>query len=81
MLIRKIQKGMYEIIDDCDNEYLVEDSRVTLARNLPSDADSRQGDWGVWDTEPSEGPRLLINDKTFKDCLFAISLWEEAEEV
>ena len=96
MLIRKIKKGLYEVLleDDTESQYRVEDMRVS--GSLPTAYKASQP-WGVWEhINPQQAGKdfwkmgneldvkdytLLIEEKSFKDCIFAISLWEEANEI
>ena len=97
MLIRKIKKGIYEVLleDHTESQYRVEDMRTVGAMTTESVTPSQP--WAVWELkhakDPKEnfwklGPEVdheaythIISEKTFKDCMFAIALWEEANEV
>jgi len=94
MLIRKIKKGIFEVLleDDSNTQYRVEDSRVigaidrtyivthpwTVWENL---GETEEDFWKIG-AEVDDGKYTnLISEKSFKDCIFAISLWEEANEI
>ena len=111
MLIRKIKKGIYEILleDNNENQYRVEDQRQegalgshnsdgTVAEaGVEGSHYPAHNPWAIWEkvgeSKKDEenfwglGPEidvedyvLLINQKTFKDCVFTIALGEEANE-
>jgi len=96
MLLRKINRGLYEVMDAFENNYVVQDSRVESAKSLPTGVKTNEGHWGIWFENPLlfSGPSLendrlelsqeyvfINNDKTLKECLFAVALLEEAQEI
>ena len=94
MLLRKINKGIYEALDAFENNYVVQDTRIAEAKNLPDDCETSEGHWGVWfenlyQFSENENERMHLdepyvfinNGRTLSDCLYAVSLLEEAQEV
>tara|TARA_B100000212_G_scaffold179923_2_gene135398 strand:- start:3327 stop:3632 length:306 start_codon:yes stop_codon:yes gene_type:complete len=96
MLLRKINRGLYEVMDTFENNYIVQDSRVPSAKSLPNFCKTKDGYWTVWYENPyqinvstyedermelDESYVFINNDKTLKDCLFSVALLEEAQEI
>lgn len=81
MKILKETRGVYKVKDELDNVYYVEDTRTPDARSLPKDVKgSIEGYWGVWQEEEHH-LSFINNCKSFTECLYSISLWEDAEHV
>ena len=92
MLIRKVKKGVYEILleDTTDHQYRVEDQRQIGAMGESYVVaepwavwEKIEGDDDFWKLGPEldeENYKFITSEESFKDCIFTISLWEEANE-
>tara|TARA_B100001287_G_scaffold276174_1_gene286085 strand:- start:847 stop:1122 length:276 start_codon:yes stop_codon:yes gene_type:complete len=89
MLVRKIEKGFYEVIDDQNNNYRIEDQRRAEKPNglidqsklaCPNPRTILHGRWCIY--EQSEGEWVYLDDnKTLKECLTVIETWAAASEL
>lgn len=83
MLVAKLQKGLYEVIDDQRNNYRIED-------RLREDDDASlvmaykgndiRGRWCIF--EQAEGDWVYLDgNKSLKDCLGVIETWSAASQL
>lgn len=85
MLVRKIEKGFYEVIDGQNNNYRIEDrSRVDHEQNhiliCPVPQTRTTGRWCIF--EQSEGEWVYLDgNETLKDCLAVIETWSAASKL
>ena len=80
MLVRKISKGLYEVIDESMNNYRVEDSRREGAFDKPNGTSETRFRWGIWEQANGEWQHLDRN-QTLADCLKVISVWSNASQL
>tara|TARA_R100001510_G_C7656812_1_gene217278 strand:- start:7968 stop:8222 length:255 start_codon:yes stop_codon:yes gene_type:complete len=82
MLVRKLSKGLYEVIDLQNNNYRVEDSTRTGAYDRPSQFNKmgQEYRWGIWEQSKGEW-EYLDGNPTFKECLEVISTWSAASQL
>ena len=80
MLLRKISKGLYAVIDDHNNNYRVEDShRPEPEYNIPDSLEPEER-WCIFEQEKGEWVFLDANE-TLKDSLGVIETWAAASEL
>jgi len=81
MLLRKIQRGLYKVVDDQNNNYRVEDlTRSYVEFQRPEEGEFTQYRWGIW--EHNEGEWMYLDsNETLKDCLVVIEAWATALEI
>ena len=80
MLVRKISKGLYEVIDHQQNNYRVEDShKAEYEYNIP---DSLEHDerWCIFEQSKGDWVFLAANE-TLKESLGVIETWASASEL
>ena len=82
MLVRKIRKGLYEVIDMQYNNYRVEDSTRIGAFNKPHPFNKigREYRWGIWEQANGEW-EYLDGNPTLKECLDVIATWDAASQL
>ena len=82
MLVRKLSKGLYEVIDLQYSNYRVEDStRVgAFIRPHPYNKLGKEYRWGIWEQANGEW-EYLDGNPTFKESLSVISTWSAASQL
>jgi hypothetical protein len=80
MLVRKISRGLYEVIDPLQNNYRVEDSRRVGAFDRPNDSSVPHQRWGIWEQANGKWDQLDSNS-TLHECLKVITVWCAASEI
>ena len=84
MLVKKLERGLYEVIDDQRNNYRIEDrTRVdhkdVHLLTLPHSS-IRTERWCIF--EQAEGAwTYLDGNDTLKDCLAVIETWSAASQL
>ena len=80
MLMRKIDRGLYEIIDEFSNNYRIEDGNRPEPQYDRPEWESKNLRWGIF--EQSEGEwAFLDGNPTMKDCLGVIETWAAASQL
>tara|TARA_R100001163_G_scaffold65381_2_gene62352 strand:+ start:961 stop:1224 length:264 start_codon:yes stop_codon:yes gene_type:complete len=85
MLVRKIQRGFYEVIDEHNNHYRIEDRTRTDHAEIhtlvcPVPPTKTTGRWCIF--EQSEGDWVYLDgNETLKDCLGVIETWAAASQL
>lgn len=81
MLLKKIQRGLYKVVDDQNNNYRVEDStRSYVEFQRPKEGELNQYRWGIWEYN-EDGWIYLDSNETLKDCLVVIETWATASQL
>jgi hypothetical protein len=80
MLMRKIDRGLYEIIDEFSNNYRIEDGNRPEPQYDRPEWESKNLRWGIF--EQSEGDWVFLDgNPTMKDCLGVIETWAAASQL
>lgn len=82
MITRKLDKGLYEAIDNQYNNYRIEDSSRVGAwkRPHPFNKLGKEYKWGIWEQVEGEW-EYLDGNKTFSECLVVIRTWAAASQL
>jgi hypothetical protein len=83
VLVRKISRGLYEVIDLQYNNYRVENSRRVGAFNRPSSLVNnmrQEYKWGIWEQSNGEW-EYLDGNPTLTECLEVIATWAAASQL
>lgn len=83
MLVRKLSRGLYEVIDLQYNNYRVEDATRTGAFKRPHPYDGfarNEYKWGIWEQANGEW-EYLDGNATLKECLGVIATWAAASQL
>jgi hypothetical protein len=80
MILKKIDRGLYECFDDSYNHYMIEDStREKTMYKRPADLKGADWKWGIYEQEGAEWI-YLDGNPTMADCLEVINTWQAANE-
>jgi hypothetical protein len=80
MIVKKLDRGLYDVFDDQYNHYQIEDARRPFINNIPPDyATGNEWRWGIWEQEDGEW-LYLDGNLSMAECLTVISLWADANE-
>ena len=75
MLVRKVNKGLYEVIDLNDSQYRVENSnRCNAFKQSSTDK------WNIYEQSKNKWVRLS-GEPTLRECLRTIGFWYEASQL
>lgn len=80
MLVKKIERGLYDVLDKDFNHYRVEDSsREHPQHEVPSGSKGSDWKWGIW--EQSGGEWIYLDgNPSMAECLEVINTWAMAQE-
>ena len=80
MIVRKIERGFYEVVDAQNNNYRVEDRSRVASLICPVPKNKTTGRWCIY--EQSEGEWVYLDgNETLKDCLTVIETWAAASKL